>query len=44
MRRMRFGLSFPNFGAFAEPSTLVDVAVRAEDAGWVSAGPEAYVA
>lgn len=31
---MQFGLSFPNFGAFAEPGLLADLAVRAEGAGW----------
>lgn len=31
---MRFGLSFPNFGEFAEPAVLVDLATRAEEAGW----------
>lgn len=31
---MRFGLSFPNFGSYAEPSVLVDLARRAEVAGW----------
>ncbi len=31
---MKFALSFPNFGDFAEPDALVDLAVRAEEAGW----------
>lgn len=31
---MRFGLSFPNFGGFAEPEALVRLATSAEDAGW----------
>lgn len=31
---MKFGLSFPNFGAYAEPSVSVDLAVAAEAAGW----------
>ena len=31
---VRFGLSFPNFGLYAEPSTLVDLAKSAETAGW----------
>jgi len=31
---MKFGLSFPNFGAYAEPSVLMDLAIEAEDAGW----------
>ncbi|MFP3914395.1 MAG: LLM class flavin-dependent oxidoreductase [Actinomycetota bacterium] len=31
---MRFGLSFPNFGAFARPGSLVRLAVAAEEAGW----------
>ncbi|MFQ5381028.1 MAG: LLM class flavin-dependent oxidoreductase [Dehalococcoidia bacterium] len=31
---MKFALSFPNFGVFAEPEVLVDLAVRAEDSGW----------
>lgn len=31
---MRFGLHVPQMGAFAEPRDLVDLAVRAETAGW----------
>jgi alkanesulfonate monooxygenase SsuD/methylene tetrahydromethanopterin reductase-like flavin-dependent oxidoreductase (luciferase family) len=31
---VRFGLSFPNFGLYAEPEVLVDLAVAAEEAGW----------
>lgn len=31
---MRFGLSFPNFGLYAEPKVVVDLAVAAEEAGW----------
>ncbi len=31
---MRWGLSFPNFGGYAEPGVLVELAVRAESAGW----------
>jgi alkanesulfonate monooxygenase SsuD/methylene tetrahydromethanopterin reductase-like flavin-dependent oxidoreductase (luciferase family) len=31
---VRFGLSFPNFGAYAEPTTMVGLAAAAEDAGW----------
>ena len=31
---MRFGLSFPNFGAYAEPATMVELAMAAESAGW----------
>lgn len=31
---MRFGLSFPNFGDYAEPGVLVELAVAAERAGW----------
>jgi alkanesulfonate monooxygenase SsuD/methylene tetrahydromethanopterin reductase-like flavin-dependent oxidoreductase (luciferase family) len=31
---VRFGLSFPNFGLYAEPSVVVDLAVAAEEAGW----------
>ena len=31
---MRFGLSFPNFGGFADPAVLVDLAIRAEESGW----------
>ena len=31
---MRFGLSFPNFGEFAEPDAIVLLATAAEDAGW----------
>ncbi|MGH8947857.1 MAG: LLM class flavin-dependent oxidoreductase, partial [Acidimicrobiia bacterium] len=31
---MRFGLNFPNFGLYAEPGLLVDLAVAAEEAGW----------
>jgi alkanesulfonate monooxygenase SsuD/methylene tetrahydromethanopterin reductase-like flavin-dependent oxidoreductase (luciferase family) len=31
---VHFGLSFPNFGAYAEPATMVELAVTAEDAGW----------
>jgi alkanesulfonate monooxygenase SsuD/methylene tetrahydromethanopterin reductase-like flavin-dependent oxidoreductase (luciferase family) len=32
--KVRFGLSFPNFGAYAEPGVAVDLAVAAEEAGW----------
>ena len=31
---MRFALNLPNFGDFAEPDRLVDLARRAEAAGW----------
>ncbi|HSK06015.1 MAG TPA: LLM class flavin-dependent oxidoreductase [Acidimicrobiia bacterium] len=31
---MRFGLSFPNFGAYAEPTTMVGLSRAAEAAGW----------
>jgi alkanesulfonate monooxygenase SsuD/methylene tetrahydromethanopterin reductase-like flavin-dependent oxidoreductase (luciferase family) len=31
---MRFGLSFPNFGPYAEPGAVVSLAVAAERAGW----------
>lgn len=31
---VRFGLSFPNFGAYAEPAAMVELAMAAEDAGW----------
>jgi alkanesulfonate monooxygenase SsuD/methylene tetrahydromethanopterin reductase-like flavin-dependent oxidoreductase (luciferase family) len=31
---VRFGLNFPNFGLYAEPGLLVDLAVAAEEAGW----------
>ncbi len=31
---MRFGLHVPQLGALAEPRVLVDLAVRAEAAGW----------
>jgi alkanesulfonate monooxygenase SsuD/methylene tetrahydromethanopterin reductase-like flavin-dependent oxidoreductase (luciferase family) len=31
---VRFGLSFPNFGAFAEPGVIVALATAAEEAGW----------
>lgn len=31
---MRFGLSFPNFGAYAEPPLTVGLARAAETAGW----------
>jgi alkanesulfonate monooxygenase SsuD/methylene tetrahydromethanopterin reductase-like flavin-dependent oxidoreductase (luciferase family) len=31
---MRFGLSFPNFGPYAEPGVLVELARRAEAGGW----------
>jgi alkanesulfonate monooxygenase SsuD/methylene tetrahydromethanopterin reductase-like flavin-dependent oxidoreductase (luciferase family) len=31
---VRFGLSFPNFGPYAEPGTLVELAVAADGAGW----------
>jgi alkanesulfonate monooxygenase SsuD/methylene tetrahydromethanopterin reductase-like flavin-dependent oxidoreductase (luciferase family) len=34
LRRVRFGLSFPNFGLYSEPSALVDLAATAELAGW----------
>lgn len=32
--RVRFGLNFPNFGLYAEPGLLVDLAIAAEEAGW----------
>ena len=31
---VRFGLSFPNFGTYAEPSAIVSLALAAESAGW----------
>ncbi|MGH8915440.1 MAG: LLM class flavin-dependent oxidoreductase [Acidimicrobiia bacterium] len=31
---MRFGLSFPNFGRYAEPEATVSIATSAERAGW----------
>jgi len=31
---VRFALNLPNFGAFADPHRLVDLARRAEAAGW----------
>jgi alkanesulfonate monooxygenase SsuD/methylene tetrahydromethanopterin reductase-like flavin-dependent oxidoreductase (luciferase family) len=31
---MRFGLNMPNFGEFADPATVVDLARDAEKAGW----------
>lgn len=31
---VRFGLSFPNFGLYAEPGVMVDLSVAAEQAGW----------
>ncbi len=31
---MRFGLSFPNFGPYSEPETVISLAVAAEEAGW----------
>jgi alkanesulfonate monooxygenase SsuD/methylene tetrahydromethanopterin reductase-like flavin-dependent oxidoreductase (luciferase family) len=31
---VRFGLSFPNFGLYAEPGVVVDLAVAAEESGW----------
>ena len=31
---VRFGISVPNFGDLANPGVLVDLAVRAEPAGW----------
>jgi alkanesulfonate monooxygenase SsuD/methylene tetrahydromethanopterin reductase-like flavin-dependent oxidoreductase (luciferase family) len=31
---MRWALAFPNFGDYAEPGVLVDLAVTAEQAGW----------
>ncbi len=31
---MRFAVSLPNFGELGDPSVLVDLAVRAESAGW----------
>lgn len=31
---VRFGLSFPNFGAYAEPGSVVEIAVAAERSGW----------
>src|SRR3954454_16304401 len=30
----RFAVGLPNVGPFADPATLVDLAVAAEDAGW----------
>ena len=31
---MRFGLSIPNFGAYAEPRRVVELAIAAEAGGW----------
>ncbi|MCU0281540.1 MAG: LLM class flavin-dependent oxidoreductase, partial [Acidimicrobiia bacterium] len=31
---MRFAINLPNFGDFADPHRLVDLARRAEAAGW----------
>ncbi len=31
---MRFGLSFPNFGPYAEPDSMIALAVAAERGGW----------
>ena len=31
---MKFGLHVPNFGAFADPAAVADLATRAEAAGW----------
>ena len=31
---MRYGIAAPNFGSTGDPRVLVDLAVRAEDAGW----------
>jgi alkanesulfonate monooxygenase SsuD/methylene tetrahydromethanopterin reductase-like flavin-dependent oxidoreductase (luciferase family) len=32
--RMQYGLNLPNFGTFADPRVVVDLAREAEDAGW----------
>src|SRR5579864_8511520 len=34
MRPMRFAVDVPNFGDFADPRVVADLARRAEDAGW----------
>lgn len=31
---MKIGLHVPNFGAFADPGTVADLAASAEAAGW----------
>jgi alkanesulfonate monooxygenase SsuD/methylene tetrahydromethanopterin reductase-like flavin-dependent oxidoreductase (luciferase family) len=31
---MQYGLYFPNFGRFGDPDLVVEMAVRAEEAGW----------
>jgi alkanesulfonate monooxygenase SsuD/methylene tetrahydromethanopterin reductase-like flavin-dependent oxidoreductase (luciferase family) len=31
---VRFGLSFPNFGLYAEPRVVVELAISADEAGW----------
>jgi alkanesulfonate monooxygenase SsuD/methylene tetrahydromethanopterin reductase-like flavin-dependent oxidoreductase (luciferase family) len=31
---VRFGLSFPNFGLYAEPGVVVDLAIAADESGW----------
>jgi alkanesulfonate monooxygenase SsuD/methylene tetrahydromethanopterin reductase-like flavin-dependent oxidoreductase (luciferase family) len=31
---VRFGLSFPNFGLYAEPGVTLDLAIAAEESGW----------
>ncbi len=31
---MRYGVSLPNFGGFADPGALIELATAAEDAGW----------
>ena len=31
---MRFALNVPNFGAFSDPNTLMELAAEAERAGW----------
>jgi hypothetical protein len=32
---VKIGLHVPNFGAFADPGTVADLAASAEAAGWV---------
>src|ERR1051325_11855024 len=34
MRSMKYGLHFPNFGAFADARLLATLAYEAEQAGW----------
>lgn len=31
---MRYGISVPNFGEFSDPTTVIDLAILAEDSGW----------